>query len=126
MSGTGTEREPTARYQTSNGRGFYYRFGGPEYDDDNGAGPTYPPYGLNLEETLRAQEQFTRFARGRLVANEATRNSHDPTIQSFENKSIPQVIRDVREELADIVNYLTFLDIHLQRIASELGARGVA
>jgi hypothetical protein len=40
--------------------------------------------------------------------------------QAFENMSVPRIIDETLDELADIVNYSTFLAITLQRLKQKL------
>lgn len=43
--------------------------------------------------------------------------------QAFEDMSIHRLVDELRDEIADAVNYLAFLDIQLSRWKTELEAR---
>jgi predicted DNA-binding ribbon-helix-helix protein len=43
--------------------------------------------------------------------------------QAFEDMSLHRLIDEMRDELADAVNYLTFLDVQLSRWKNDLEAR---
>jgi predicted DNA-binding ribbon-helix-helix protein len=43
--------------------------------------------------------------------------------QAFEDMSVHRLIDEMRDELADAVNYLTFLDVQLSRWKNNLEAR---
>ena len=82
----------------------------------------HPGYGITTDQLAEAQRRFTNYARMRIMGTgnrEYSRGSH----QSFEDMSIHRLIDEMRDELADAVNYLTFLDIQLSRWKNELEGR---
>lgn len=75
--------------------------------------PTYPPFGITTTQFAEAQERFTNFARGRILLGE----KYDKlTHQRIETLTAEQIVAELREEIADAVNYLAGLDIYLSRI----------
>lgn len=76
--------------------------------------PIYPPYGMTPAEFAEAQKRFTDFARERILggASEYDKNDH----QRMEEMGAQEIVKELREELADAVNYLTGLDLYLARI----------
>jgi len=79
--------------------------------------PDYPPFGLSTNEFAHAQEVFTHWARERIMLGiHYDKGTH----QEIETKSPIQLLTEFREELADAVNYLTALDIWVQRKISDL------
>lgn len=75
--------------------------------------PVYPPYGMTTEEFADCQATFTEFARQRIYAGE---HYDQLTHQRMEELTAEQIVQELREEIADAVNYLTGLDIYLARI----------
>ena len=79
--------------------------------------PVYPPYGMTTQQFAECQADFTSFARTRIYRGE----EYDKlTHQRMEELSGAEIIQELREEIADAVNYLTGLDIYLARIPSHL------
>jgi len=81
--------------------------------------PTFPTWGISTGELALAQQDFTTYARDRLMGTgqeQYSRAGH----QAFENMSVPRIIDETLDELADIVNYSTFLAITLQRLKQKL------
>lgn len=77
--------------------------------------PVYPPYGMTPEQFAECQERFTDFARERILsggAAEYDKSGH----QRMEEMNAQEIVKELREELADAVNYLTGLDLYLSRI----------
>jgi hypothetical protein len=75
--------------------------------------PIYPPYGMTTEEFADCQATFTEFARQRIYSGE----EYDKlTHQRMEELTGEQIVNELREEIADAVNYLAGLDIYLARI----------
>ncbi len=79
--------------------------------------PVYPLFGMTSEEFAQCQEAFTTYARKRILLG-----SHydKATHQRMEELSAEEIVIELREEIADAVNYLTGLDIYLQRIPWKL------
>ena len=79
----------------------------------------HPGYGITTEQLAEAQRRFTNYARLRIVGagnREYSRGSK----QAFEDMGLHRLIDELRDEIADAVNYLTFLDIQLSRWKSTL------
>lgn len=76
--------------------------------------PTYPPYGLSVDEFAEAQESFTEYARSRVYVGSQDYDLGES--QRMENLSVNNVITELREEIADAVNYLVGLDIVVSRL----------
>jgi hypothetical protein len=75
--------------------------------------PVYPPYGMTTDEFADCQATFTEFARQRIYSGE----EYDKlTHQRMEELTGEQIVKELREEIADAVNYLAGLDIYLARI----------
>jgi hypothetical protein len=79
--------------------------------------PVYPPFGMTTIEFAECQKQFTNFARTRIYAGA---HYDKLTHQRMEELSAEEIVSELREEIADAVNYLTGLDIYLQRIPWKL------
>lgn len=82
---------------------------------NNIALPKYPPYGMTSEQFAEAQKLFTDFARERILAGgsaEYDQGDH----QRMESLTAVEIVKELREELADAVNYLTGLDLYMSRI----------
>lgn len=82
----------------------------------------HPRYGITTEQLAEAQRRFTNYARLRIMGTGHRDYSHGDK-QAFEDMSIHRLIDEMRDELADAVNYLTFLDIQLSRWKTELEVR---
>lgn len=82
----------------------------------------HPGYGITTDQLAEAQRRFTNYARMRIMGTGNREYSRGST-QAFEDMSIHRLIDEMRDELADAVNYLTFLDIQLSRWKNELEAR---
>lgn len=83
---------------------------------------THPGYGITTEQLADAQEQFTAYARSR-ITGVGNRDYSRGSIQAFENMPVGKLISELRDEIADAVNYLTFIDIQLSRWASVKGSK---
>ena len=82
----------------------------------------HPGYGITTEQLAEAQRRFTNYARLRILGagnREYSRGSK----QAFEDMSIHRLVDELRDEIADAVNYLTFLDVQLGRWKSSLEDR---
>lgn len=62
------------------------------------------------------QREFTRYAARRLLGVGADQYDEGDG-QKFERMSVGELVDGLREELADIINYATMIDIQLQRWA---------
>lgn len=73
-----------------------------------------PAYGLSSEDLFNYQRTFTRYAANRLTS--VGREQYDRgSKQKFEDMTVTELVDGLREELADIVNYATMIDIQLVR-----------
>ena len=86
------------------------------------APPQHPGYGITTDQLAEAQRRFTNYARLRIMGT-GNREYSRGSKQSFEDMSIHRLIDELRDEIADSVNYLTFLDIQLSRWKHELEVR---
>lgn len=74
----------------------------------------HKPYGISSEELAEAQRRFCNYARFR-ISDTGARQYDEQDHQAFEDMTPQRVLLELRDELADAVNYLTFLDIQLSR-----------
>lgn len=84
-------------------------------DNDHWDPPVTPKYGMTSRELADYQKQLATYARGRIlgVGNE----QYDyGMFQKFENMTIDELWTGAREEIADLINYVTMLDIMLGRL----------
>jgi len=79
----------------------------------------HPEYGMTTEQLAEAQRRFTTYARLRLTGTGHRDYSHGNR-QAFEDMGLHRLIDELRDEIADSVNYLTFLDIQLSRWKTKL------
>ena len=86
------------------------------------APPIHPRYGVTTQELAEAQRRFTNYARLRIIGT-GEREYGLGSKQAFEDMSHHRLIDELRDEIADAVNYLTFLDIQLSRWKSTLEER---
>lgn len=83
-------------------------------------GPPCPwPAGMTLSDLREAQREFTNYARMRLTLSA---EYDDGDSQRFESYGPERILLELRQEIADAVNYLTFLDIQLARWGKRIGA----
>ena len=82
----------------------------------------HPGYGITTEQLAEAQRRFTNYARLRIMGT-GNREYSRGSKQAFEDMSIHRLVDELRDEIADAVNYLTFLDIQLSRWKHELEVR---
>lgn len=82
----------------------------------------HPGYGITTEQLAEAQRRFTNYARLRIMGT-GNREYSRGSKQAFEDMSLHRLIDELRDEIADSVNYLTFLDIQLSRWKHELEVR---
>lgn len=72
------------------------------------------PYGMTTQDLADAQQKFTDYARLRIAGIGHLDYSREHS-QAFEDMPMREIALELRDELADAVNYLTFLDIKLSR-----------
>jgi hypothetical protein len=76
--------------------------------------PSVPEYGLNCDELYEYQREFTEYAAERLLG--VGRDQYDEgASQKFEDMRLSELLIGLREELADVVNYATMIDVILTR-----------
>lgn len=78
------------------------------------APPQHPGYGVTTDQLAEAQRRFTNYARLRILGT-GNREYGRGSKQAFEDMGLHRLIDELRDEIADAVNYLTFLDIQLSR-----------
>jgi NTP pyrophosphatase (non-canonical NTP hydrolase) len=83
------------------------------------APPIHKGYGITTDELAEAQRRFTNYARLRILGT-GNREYSRGSKQAFEDMHLHRLIDELRDEIADAVNYLTFLDIQLSRWKSTL------
>ena len=97
-----------------------------DWSDSSSGVPIAPPihkgYGVTTQELAEAQRRFTNYARLRITGT-GNREYSRGSKQAFEDMGLHRLIDEMRDELADAVNYLTFLDIQLSRWKSTLEER---
>jgi len=76
--------------------------------------PNYPSWGISTEELAESQRRFCNYARFR-ITDTGSRQYSELDHQAFETMSPQRILLELRDEIADAVNYLAFLDIQLQR-----------
>lgn len=96
-----------------------YRQSGHSERPHNGEGvsfaqPIHPAYGISTDEFATAQRRFSTYARLRLQGVGHTQYDQGGK-QSFEDMSVHRLIDELRDEIADAVNYLAMIDIQLSR-----------
>lgn len=95
--------------------------------NDSGEGISFapafhPPYGISSDELAEAQRRFTTYARLRLQGVGHV-NYDRGGKQAFEDMDLHRLINEMRDEIADSVNYLTFMDIQLSRWKNRLESK---
>ena len=84
--------------------------------DDKGSHslPVAPPFGMTSNDLYEYQLDFTQEAANRLLG--VGKEQYDRgSKQKFEDMPIDDLVDGLREELMDIVNYATMIDIRFQR-----------
>lgn len=82
----------------------------------------HPGYGITTDQLAEAQRRFTNYARLRIMGT-GNREYSRGSKQAFEDMSLHRLVDELRDEIADAVNYLAFLDIQLSRWKHELEVR---
>lgn len=105
-------------YRDATGHGIDYRTTHyiPKQDISfSTASPTYPDKGLTVKQLTEAQQELCSYARWRIITTGA--DQYDQlTQQKFEDMDLHQIFKEARDEVADLINYLVFMDIRLQRM----------
>jgi hypothetical protein len=79
------------------------------------AAPEPPRFGMSVTDLADYQNQLCRYARRRIYGDGA--DQYDlGNQQKFESMSMDELWTGAREEIADLINYLTMLDIKLGRL----------
>jgi hypothetical protein len=104
--------------------GLAARVGGQVHGDATFAGARvrvagHPDYGITSGELAEAQRRFTNYARMRLLSV-GSRQYDLADRQGFEDMEPARILLELRQELADAVNYLTFIDVQLDRWSRRL------
>jgi len=94
---------------TDSWRGLIYG-----HDIFTSAAVEHLPYGMTTQDLADAQQKFTDYARLRIAGIGHLDYSREHS-QAFEDMPMREIALELRDELADAVNYLTFLDIKLSR-----------
>lgn len=81
--------------------------------------PEPPPIGMTSQQTADMVDEFVRFCQLR-VKGVGDEQYSQGTHQKFEAMDLDELIEYMVEELADVVNYSTFLYVRLSRIRSAL------
>lgn len=76
--------------------------------------PAYPSYGMTTPQLVSAQYAFTAAARQR-IAGIGSEQYDVEDHQKFEEMDPLQLLLELRDELLDAVNYLTFIDVQVER-----------
>jgi hypothetical protein len=99
---------------TDSWRGLIYG-----HDIFTGAAVEHLPHGMTTEQLAEAQQKFTGYARLRISGVGHLDYSKESS-QAFEDMTAVQIAKELRDEIADAVNYLTFLDIKISRWLKQL------
>lgn len=89
-----------------------------EGEDDDEL-PAVPPPGMTSEQTAAVVGEFMAFCQSRILGV-GDEQYGEGTHQKFEAMALDELIEYTVEELADIVNYSTFLYVRLSRIREAL------
>lgn len=81
--------------------------------------PLAPPPGISTQQLAEYQRRFATYARLRLLGPGADQYVRDGK-QKFESLGPRQLVHELVDELADIVNYAAMLAIQLQRLPDRL------
>jgi hypothetical protein len=73
---------------------------------------------MTIQELAKAQRMFSNYSRFRLQMQ--GKEYDEGTEQAFERMTPQRLIMELRDELADAVNYLAFLDVQLSRWQREI------
>jgi len=117
----------TARLEATFGHARGYRFvdtgGGPWDGTDSPASavPVFAPAGMNVHQLSDAQRDFTAYARRRIEGVGAAQYSGGDR-QKFEDMTVGRIVDETLDELADVVNYCTFMAVQLQRLKQRVEA----
>lgn len=80
-----------------------------------------PPIGMTADDLFQYQRTFTHYAAKRLLGVGAQQYDRGGE-QKFERMTVDELVTGLREELADIINYATMIDIQLARWAERTGS----
>ena len=76
--------------------------------------PLAPPFGLSVDELVRYHRRATNYARFRIQDSGAREYGEDDH-QLIENYDPARLLLEIRQEIADAINYLVGLDLQLGR-----------
>lgn len=76
--------------------------------------PITPPFGLSVDELLTHHRRATNYARFR-IADAGAREYAEENHQRIEEYDPARMLLEIRQEIADAINYLVGLDLQLGR-----------
>jgi hypothetical protein len=76
--------------------------------------PFAPPFGLSVEELVRYHRRATNYARFR-IQDAGAREYGEEDQQLIENYDPARCLLEIRQEIADAINYLVGLDLQIGR-----------
>lgn len=76
--------------------------------------PITPPFGLSVDELLTHHRRATNYARFR-IADAGAREYSQGDHQRIEEYDPARMLLEIRQEIADAINYLVGLDLQLGR-----------
>lgn len=76
--------------------------------------PFSPPFGLTTDELVDHHRRATNYARFRII-DTGSRQYDEHDHQKIEEYDPPRMLLELRQEIADAINYLVGLDLQLGR-----------
>lgn len=80
------------------------------------APPKTPPRGVDVGKLAEYQKELTDYARWRIIVKGADTYTDATGGQRFEEMDISQLAKEAQDEIADLINYATMLNINIQRM----------
>lgn len=78
--------------------------------------PQAPSRGVSVPELAEYQRGLTDYARWRIIVKGADTYTDPTGGQRFEEMDIAQLGKEAQDEIADLINYATMLNINIQRM----------
>lgn len=78
--------------------------------------PQAPARGVSAVQLAKYQRELTDYARWRITVKGADSYTDATGGQRFEDMDITQLAKEYQDEIADAINYLTMLNINVQRM----------
>lgn len=78
--------------------------------------PETPSRGVSVPQLAEYQRDLTDYARWRIIIKGADSYTDATGGQRFEDMDISQLGKEYQDEIADAINYLTMLNINVQRM----------